>query len=165
MRQVIAIAAGLAMLSAAAHAADTKRPAEVDKGQALYESHCAACHGAYGRGDGPATADLVVDIPDLGGRFTKSDVADALSIVRDGRGAMPGYEQSLDVYDARRALRHLAKVASAPVPEPESAEGDPAAEAERDAETDSAPSEPASREGAEAPGATPPKAPAVEPRP
>lgn len=165
MRQVIAIAAGLAMLSAAAHAADTKRPAEVDKGQALYESHCAACHGAYGRGDGPATADLVVDIPDLGGRFTKSDVADALSIVRDGRGAMPGYEQSLDVYDARRALRHLAKVASAPVPEPEPAEGDPAAEAERDAETDSAPSEPASREGAEAPGATPPKAPAVEPRP
>lgn len=31
---------------------------DVDQGQALYEQHCATCHGESGRGDGPAGEQL-----------------------------------------------------------------------------------------------------------
>ncbi len=34
------------------------QPAEESKGKAVYESRCAFCHGADGRGDGPAGAAL-----------------------------------------------------------------------------------------------------------
>ncbi len=33
-------------------------PQSVDRGRQLFQQDCAACHGAQGRGDGPATAAL-----------------------------------------------------------------------------------------------------------
>jgi mono/diheme cytochrome c family protein len=35
------------------------------KGEAVYRNLCASCHGRYGRGDGPAAADLAVPLPDF----------------------------------------------------------------------------------------------------
>src|SRR5262245_21539937 len=35
-----------------------KRPPDVRRGEALYTAHCATCHGAEGRGDGPAAKGL-----------------------------------------------------------------------------------------------------------
>ncbi len=34
-------------------------------GAALYDNHCAGCHGTDGRGAGPAAADLNAPLPDL----------------------------------------------------------------------------------------------------
>ncbi len=105
-------------LPAAGAGESTRRPADADEGGSLYVTHCAACHGVAGRGDGPATADLVAPVPDLGGRFTEASVDAAEAIVRDGRGAMPAFREVLDGPKIRRVLRHVAAVASAPAPAP-----------------------------------------------
>ncbi len=73
-------AACLVLTSGAAVAGDT--------GAELFQENCAACHGAYAEGDGPAIAALAVPVPDLttlsarnGGRYP----ADAVRAVVDGR--------------------------------------------------------------------------------
>lgn len=81
MRDIGRIAAAcLVLTSGAAEAGDT--------GAALFQENCAACHGAYAEGDGPATAALAVPVPDLttlsarnNGRYP----ADAVRAVVDGR--------------------------------------------------------------------------------
>ena len=35
-------------------------PADMDRGKAIYQRHCAACHGPSGWGDGPSAAALKV---------------------------------------------------------------------------------------------------------
>ena len=37
-----------------------------DDGAVMYDNLCAACHGAGGRGNGPAAAELEKSVPDLG---------------------------------------------------------------------------------------------------
>lgn len=34
-------------------------------GKELYESYCASCHGTSGRGDGPVSKSLTVEVPDI----------------------------------------------------------------------------------------------------
>lgn len=41
------------------------RPALIASGPALYKAHCASCHGADGRGDGPAAQEMVLRPSDL----------------------------------------------------------------------------------------------------
>jgi mono/diheme cytochrome c family protein len=57
-------------------------------GEDLYLKFCASCHGAKGRGDGPVSSQLKVEVPDLtliarrqGGRFDR----DKLEKIIDGR--------------------------------------------------------------------------------
>lgn len=47
-------------LSIPGHATAQDFPADVDRGKAVYQRHCAACHGPSGWGDGPAAAALKV---------------------------------------------------------------------------------------------------------
>ncbi len=72
-------------------------PPAVD-GQAAFMSQCAACHGADGRGGGPAAAGLAVALPDLttisarnGGTFPTDRVMSTIDgFNRDGHaGADP----------------------------------------------------------------------------
>lgn len=53
------IALWLALLGAVAQAGDP------ESGRAIYEARCAVCHGAEGRGDGPAAAGLPIRPRDL----------------------------------------------------------------------------------------------------
>lgn len=48
-------------LSSLAHATDYVSMS----GKQLYERFCASCHGVEGRGDGPVSASLAVEVPDL----------------------------------------------------------------------------------------------------
>ena len=64
-----------------------ERPAE-HSGSDLYAAHCAACHGAYGEGDGPAIGSISQTVPDLrqialrnGGAFPR----EAVTRLVDGR--------------------------------------------------------------------------------
>ena len=65
----------------------------IARGQASYVTHCGACHGVEGKGDGAIATYLTVELPDLaqisqraGGEFPFSDVYDIV----DGR-EVPGH--------------------------------------------------------------------------
>lgn len=60
-RWIVAIACSTLTLSGVAPAADYVSMS----GKQLYERFCAACHGVEGRGDGPVSAALTVEVPDL----------------------------------------------------------------------------------------------------
>ncbi|MGC8903730.1 c-type cytochrome [Thermus sp.] len=57
-------------------------PALMEKGKAIYEANCAACHQANGQGMPPA-------FPALAGSPNLKDAQMILNIVKNGRGAMP----------------------------------------------------------------------------
>lgn len=65
-------------------------PADPEKGAQIYRQLCGACHGPYGRGDGPVAEDLAVRPPDLtnpallGGRSDDQIVA---NLTRPGKEA------------------------------------------------------------------------------
>ena len=71
----------------APHGEASAQPAGVDsalmeKGKAIYEANCAACHGANGQGMPPV-------MPALAGNANLKDAAMILNVVKNGRGAMP----------------------------------------------------------------------------
>jgi mono/diheme cytochrome c family protein len=53
-------AAGLSLLLSALSVAAQDLPADLHRGKALYQDHCATCHGQTGWGDGPTAASLRV---------------------------------------------------------------------------------------------------------
>ncbi|SDF35292.1 Cytochrome c, mono-and diheme variants [Thermus arciformis] len=57
-------------------------PALMEKGKAIYEANCAACHQANGQGMPPA-------FPALAGNANLKDANLILNVVKNGRGAMP----------------------------------------------------------------------------
>jgi len=59
-------------------------PTVVYDGAALYQGHCAVCHGEEGRGDGPFAALLVRSVPDLRAVQVRNEL-DLIEII-DGRG-------------------------------------------------------------------------------
>jgi len=86
------------------------------QGERLWRDHCAGCHGAAGRGDGPAAAWLVPPPPDLGIRaFSDAQLAEAL--FNGARGtAMPAW-RDLPAAD-RAALAAVVRRFSALTPAP-----------------------------------------------
>lgn len=78
------LAATIALLSISTQAADYVAMS----GQQLYSRFCASCHGISGRGDGPVSASLRIEVPDLtliarraGGKYPHDRVAQII----DGR--------------------------------------------------------------------------------
>jgi mono/diheme cytochrome c family protein len=73
---------------------EPRRIARNDVGARLYQMHCAGCHGADARGEGPRAAELPIAPPDLtllakrnGGKYPRDGVERAI----DGRGYLPGH--------------------------------------------------------------------------
>jgi len=54
----------------------------MEKGKAIYEAYCAACHQANGQGMPPV-------MPALAGNPNLQDAQMILNVVKNGRGAMP----------------------------------------------------------------------------
>jgi mono/diheme cytochrome c family protein len=73
-----------AALAASPAGAQSARSAAPSRGEALYDQLCSACHGRYGRGDGPVAAELSMPPPDftrpelLAGRSDEQVVASLL---------------------------------------------------------------------------------------
>src|SRR5690606_968746 len=74
-------------------------------GKELYERYCASCHGKSGRGDGPVSESLVVEVPDLTryaqrhGRFFDRDLVERIIdgrhvIAAHGTRTMPVWGES-----------------------------------------------------------------------
>ena len=75
---LVALAIGVAIVGAA-------QAASIDRGQKLYASYCASCHGQNGTPLWPGTPDFK--------RSTSLLRPDAqlVSVIRQGKGAMPAY--------------------------------------------------------------------------
>jgi mono/diheme cytochrome c family protein len=63
----------------------------LDVGKMQYDSTCAVCHGASGKGDGPLKAQLVSRMPDL------------TVLARDNNGVFP-FDRAYQVIDGRREV-------------------------------------------------------------
>jgi mono/diheme cytochrome c family protein len=74
------------LLLAALATAATAAPVESGKGERLYRTQCAPCHGEGGRGDGPDAALFSAKPRDLGGDFlARYTTGDLVRRVREGR--------------------------------------------------------------------------------
>jgi cytochrome c oxidase cbb3-type subunit 2 len=127
MRRTACIVLGAAICLAALAAALTIRvraaaqqPATTpsSRGKAVYDAHCTECHGASGRGDGPAAALLVprpldftagkykIRTTDTGSLPTDADLIASVSNGLNG-SAMPGWKGLIPDSDIRDVVAYI----------------------------------------------------------
>lgn len=82
-------------LSLTGQAAETSAPPA--GGATVYNQHCVKCHGAGGKGVENFTPDL--------SKVTSR--GDWLSIVKEGKGTMPGFKDSLKPAQVNAVLAHI----------------------------------------------------------
>ena len=88
------------------HAAD----GDAAKGKAQYEKLCVACHGAQGKGDGPAGQALKPPAADFTSAASKKkSAADLRKIIEEGKPgtAMIGWKGQLSANDITDVLAYL----------------------------------------------------------
>lgn len=89
----------------------------ITRGKQIFASHCAACHGTSGRGDGPVAASLSDRMDDLSSLPPGPIFPDGVVVFRiaNGKGLMPAWRGTLtegemwDVLNYIRALRPAVK--------------------------------------------------------
>jgi mono/diheme cytochrome c family protein len=72
-------------------------PDVIAEGQRLYERNCLTCHGAKGKGDGPATPFIETSPTDLSRPAAQSRMTDGEIFwkVTEGRNPMPSFKKKL----------------------------------------------------------------------
>ena len=108
-RTLVVLAAGIFGLSAAALAADPPAKEGWSFGRYQYHARCAPCHGADGKGGGPAAKQVGAKVPDLTTYAKRNGGAFPVELAWqkiDGRPASFDTERSMPVWG--RAFRHEA---------------------------------------------------------
>jgi len=88
-------------------------PAAVEAGGTLYATLCASCHGASGKGDGPALAGLAHRPPDMTTSLNGQTDGEVRWKITRGGGAMPSYEKTLAETDRWRLVAFLRSLGDA----------------------------------------------------
>ena len=98
-------------------------PAALTKGRALFQTHCARCHGDKGRGDGSAAAALPTEPADLTDPVCQSLLTDGeiLWKVTNGRRRgkeilMPAMAEKVPLEEDRWKLVAFVRSLAAPAP-------------------------------------------------
>ena len=86
----------------------------ISAGKALWNLHCASCHGKTGLGDGNKAAQLKTTPPDLTKSPTQSQTDGALFFkISTGRDDMPSFKKKIpeqeDIWDLVNFMRTLKK--------------------------------------------------------
>lgn len=97
-------------------AVQRKNPVRVDKasiarGKKIYAANCASCHGASGKGDGPAGKALNPKPADLAAMAPQHPAGDLAWKIENGRGAMPAWKGTLkqnQIWDVVNFLQTMA---------------------------------------------------------
>lgn len=77
------------------------------RGKALFGKHCASCHGAEGRGDGPAGGALRPRPTDLAAMAGQHPDGDFAWKIANGRGAMPAWKGVLKEQQIWDVVNHI----------------------------------------------------------
>jgi mono/diheme cytochrome c family protein len=87
----------------------------IARGKALYNEHCLSCHGATGKGDGPAAKDLPKKCGDLSNpkMWEQTDGAFFWKIT-EGKPPMTGYEKLLEKNDRWHVVNYMRTLAPKP---------------------------------------------------
>lgn len=82
-------------------------------GAELYRQNCQACHGSEGKGDGPAAAALTPRPTDLTDPQVMGKLSDdeLFAILKDGKGAMPGFGKRLSDDEIRALVAYVRRLA------------------------------------------------------
>lgn len=98
MNRSLAPLAFCLFLAAILISAGVARGQDDKAGKMLYEQKCLLCHGASGKGDGPASAALSKPPADLAlARFWQGDFRKMMTdMVRKGQGLMPAFPLSVE---------------------------------------------------------------------
>jgi mono/diheme cytochrome c family protein len=91
----------------------------VERGRMIFESSCAECHGASGRGDGPRTPRRGEQLTDLrvhlSAGHTDGDLYDWISEGIEGT-EMPGFASQLSDDDRWHVVNAIRSIAAEPLP-------------------------------------------------
>jgi mono/diheme cytochrome c family protein len=117
-RSVFAIAAAAAIVAGAIAIDRTRVQAQEPHGRVLYDKHCAECHGAEGKGDGPGAAYLAprprdfasgkykIRSTETGSVPTDDDLIQSVRLGLHGT-AMPGWDRILSDADIRAVVGYI----------------------------------------------------------
>ncbi len=84
-------------------------------GKVVYTKNCFACHGALGKGDGPAARDLDVKPRDLSSPEVQKQSDGALFyMITEGRKPMPSFAQSLTETQRWQVVNFIRTLAAKP---------------------------------------------------
>lgn len=86
-------------------------PSQIEKGEKIYQTSCAACHGTTGKGDGPAAAALPNKPADFTNSFHSSFYSDRgrIHIIKKGVTGTPmvSWEKSLSEEDIQAVYYYV----------------------------------------------------------
>jgi len=102
--------------TAPAPSTPTSNAALATLGAKVYAQRCALCHGANGKGDGPAAAGLNPKPRNhTDGAYMNSQTdAELLSVIHNGKGGMPAWRGTLSEREIRAVLVHVRSLAVPP---------------------------------------------------
>ena len=94
-------------------------------GEELYRNYCAVCHGAEGRGDGPAASSFDPPPPDLTDAERMEQLTDErlLEVLSTGSGTMAGFESMLTPEELEAVAEYVRTLSEAPSDESSEAAG------------------------------------------
>ena len=85
-------------------------------GEELYRNYCAVCHGAEGRGDGPAASSFDPPPPDLTDAERMQQLTDGrlLEVLSSGSGTMNGFGSMLTPEEVEAVAEYTRTLSEAP---------------------------------------------------
>ena len=96
MKKAIVLCLTVVVLIAGVWGLLTENCAAEERGKSIYDSKCAICHGADGKGNGPAAASLSPSPKDFNTASFWQEMNDAkiTETIENGHGAMPAFTLS-----------------------------------------------------------------------
>jgi mono/diheme cytochrome c family protein len=79
----------------------------LDEGKALFETYCAVCHGAQGRGDGPISAKIPPPPSYVSDRLMQFPPGRFFHVITLGTGKMPSYASQLSADERWKIVTYV----------------------------------------------------------